>query len=370
VKTQAARQRAQAAPQTTKSVRCAIYTRKSTEEGLDQAFNSLDAQREAAEAYIASQKHEGWTCLPSRYDDGGFSGGSMDRPALRRLLTDVEAGRVDACVVYKVDRLSRSLLDFSRIIGTLDEHGVSFVSVTQQFNTTTSMGRLTLNILLSFAQYERELVSERTSDKMSAARRKGKWIGGSPLLGYDLDPNGGRLLVNEAEAAQVRGIFYLYLETESLLDTVRELNRRSWTAKRWVTRASRDRGGKPFTKATLFGLLTNAAYVGQVEFHGTVYPGEHTGIVDEAVWQRVQRRLRRNGRAGGQAARNKHGALPNGLLRCGPCDCARPWPSSQGATHLVLEPHDFLCRLAALVSFPRSHSVRRPAVRPGTELSR
>ena len=329
MKTQTARQRPQASPQAMKSVRCAIYTRKSTEEGLDQAFNSLDAQREAAEAYIASQKHEGWTCLPDRYDDGGFSGGSMDRPALRRLLTDVEAGRVDAAVVYKVDRLSRSLLDFSRIIGTLDEHGVSFVSVTQQFNTTTSMGRLTLNILLSFAQFERETIAERTRDKMSAARRKGKWIGGSPLLGYDLDPNGTRLLVNEAEAAQVRGIFTLYLETESLLETARELDRRGWTAKRWVTRAGPERGGKPFTKGTLFALLTNATYTGQVAFRGTVYPGEHAGIVDEAVWQRVQRLLQRNGRAGGQAVRNKHGALLSGLLRCGPCDSAMSHTYSQ-----------------------------------------
>jgi site-specific DNA recombinase len=329
VKTQTARQRAQAAPQATKSVRCAIYTRKSTEEGLDQAFNSLDAQREAAKAYIASQKHEGWTCLPDRYDDGGYSGGSMDRPALRRLLTDVEAGRVDAVVVYKVDRLSRSLLDFSRIIGSLDEQGVTFVSVTQQFNTTTSMGRLTLNILLSFAQFERETIAERTRDKMSAARRKGKWIGGSPLLGYDLDPNGGRLLVNEAEAVQVRGIFDLYLETESLLETARELNRRGWTAKRWVTRAGPERGGKPFTKGTLFALLTNATYTGEVDFRGTVYPGEHAGIVDAAVWERVQRLLRRNGRAGGQAARNKHGALLSGLLRCGPCDSGMTHTYSQ-----------------------------------------
>jgi site-specific DNA recombinase len=321
VKPRTARQRTQTTPQAAQ-VRCAIYTRKSTEEGLDQEFNSLDAQREAAEAYIASQKHEGWTCVPDRYDDGGYSGGSMDRPALRRLLAEVEAGRVDTVVVYKVDRLSRSLLDFSRIIGTLDEHGVSFVSVTQQFNTTTSMGRLTLNILLSFAQFERETIAERTRDKMSAARRKGKWIGGSPLLGYDLDPNGGRLLVNEAEAAQVRAIFGLYLETESLLETARELGRRGWTAKRWVTRAGLTRGGSRFTKGTLFALLTNATYAGQVDFRGTVYPGEHAGIVDPAVWERVQRLLRRNGRAGGRAVRNKHGALLAGLLRCTPCDSA------------------------------------------------
>jgi site-specific DNA recombinase len=219
--TRMARQNRQTTPPLTKQVRCAVYTRKSTDQGLDQEFNSLDAQREAAEAFIASQKHEGWVCLPDRYDDGGFSGGTIDRPALRRLLTDVEAGRVDACIVYKVDRLSRSLLDFARILGILEKQSVAFVSITQAFNSATSAGRLMLNILLSFSEFERLLISERTADKMSAARKKGKWVGGSPILGYDLDPAGGRLSVNENEAQTVRRIFDVYLQRQSLLDTVR-----------------------------------------------------------------------------------------------------------------------------------------------------
>ena len=184
------------------TVRCAIYTRKSTDEGLDREFNSLDAQRESADAYIASQKHEGWIALPDRYDDGGYSGGSMDRPALRRLLTDIEAGKVDVVLVYKVDRLSRSLLDFARLMETFDRHKAAFVSVTQQFNSSTSMGKLTLNVLLSFAQFEREVISERTRDKMSAARRKGKWTGGPPVLGYGIHPEGGRLLDRLAPEAR------------------------------------------------------------------------------------------------------------------------------------------------------------------------
>ena len=192
------------------SIRCAIYTRKSSEEGLQQEFNSLDAQRESAEAFIASQRGQGWQVKPELYDDGGYTGGNMERPALKRLLQNVEAGEIDCVVVYKVDRLSRSLLDFSRIVETFDKHGVSFVAVTQQFNTTNSLGRLTLNILLSFAQFEREIIAERTRDKMWAARKKGKWIGGHPLLGYDIGSGGGRILINPAEAEQVREIFRLY----------------------------------------------------------------------------------------------------------------------------------------------------------------
>ncbi|MBU1700157.1 MAG: recombinase family protein [Candidatus Eisenbacteria bacterium] len=309
-------------PKKTVAVRCAIYTRKSTDEGLDSDFNSLDAQREAAEAYIASQKAEGWTFLPDRYDDGGFSGGTMDRPALRQLLADVEAGKIDCVVVYKVDRLSRSLLDFSRIIEILDKHGVSFVSVTQQFATNTSIGRLTLNMLFSFAQFEREIISERTSDKMSAARRKGKWIGGIPVLGYDIDPAGGRLVVNEEEAARVRAIFDLYLEKESLLETVRELNRRRWTTKRWTTKKGLERGGVPFEKGNFSRMLTNIVYIGNIQHRGSVYPGEHEAIVDEKVWQRVQKMLGRNGTAGGRASRNKYNALLRGILWCTPCETA------------------------------------------------
>src|SRR3954451_9880114 len=220
-----------------KLLRCAIYTRKSTEEGLEQEFNSLDAQRNSAQAFIASQKNEGWVALPDRYDDGGFSGGNLERPAMARLLADIGAGKVDCVVVYKVDRLSRSLLDFSRVMQVFDAHDVSFVSVTQQFNTTHSMGRLTLNILLSFAQFEREIISERTRDKIAAARRKGKFAGGKPLLGYDLTstPAGAKLAVNEAEAEQVRRIYDLYLEHQALIPTVTAVAALGIANKRWTT---------------------------------------------------------------------------------------------------------------------------------------
>src|SRR5579862_3726154 len=208
------------------TVRCCIYTRKSTEEGLDQDFNSLHAQREAAEAYIVSQRHLGWILVPTHYDDGGFTGANLDRPALQQLLEDIDAHRVDVIVVYKVDRLSRSLLDFARLVDRFDQHSVSFVSVTQQFNTTSSLGRLTLNILLSFAQFERELISERTRDKMGAARRKGKWVGGTPVLGYDVDTHGGRLVVNDKEAGQVSQIFEFYRQHRSLTALAEEAMRR------------------------------------------------------------------------------------------------------------------------------------------------
>jgi site-specific DNA recombinase len=207
-------------------VRCAIYTRKSTEEGLEQEFNSLDAQRESAEAYVKSQQHEGWTCLPDRYDDGGFTGGNIERPALRRLMADIEAGRIDCVVVYKVDRLSRSLLDFAQLMGKFDKHQIAFVSVTQQFNTTNSMGRLMLNVLLSFAQFEREIISERTRDKIAATRRKGKWCGGLPPLGYDVVDT--KLVLNQTEAEQVRAIFELYVQHEGLIGVVQELDARGW----------------------------------------------------------------------------------------------------------------------------------------------
>jgi site-specific DNA recombinase len=257
-------------PSAKAAIRCAIYTRKSTEEGLEQEFNSLDAQRESGEAYIKSQAHEGWTCLPERYDDGGFTGGNMDRPALRRLLADIEAGKIDCVVVYKVDRLSRSLLDFAKMMETFEKHQVSFVSVTQQFNTATSMGRLVLNVLLSFAQFEREIISERTRDKIAAARRKGKWAGGHPILGYDIDPRGFKLVVNEDEAIRVRAIFELYLEHQALLPVVQELDRRGWVNKRWTTRKGRERGGQPFTKTSLHKLLTNVAYIGKVRYRDQV----------------------------------------------------------------------------------------------------
>ena len=304
------------------AVRCAIYTRKSTEDGLEQEFNSLDAQREAAEAYIASQKGEGWTCQPDRYDDGGYTGGNMDRPAFKRLMADIEAGEVDCVVVYKVDRMSRSLLDFTRIMEILEKHGVSFVSVTQQFNTTSSMGRLTLNILLSFAQFEREIISERTRDKIAASRRKGKWSGGRPILGYDVGPGGGRLVVNEDEAVQVRAIFNLYLEHQSLLSTVKQLDDRGWANKRWITKKGHEAGGGPFHKHSLRGLLTNVLYVGKLTYKDEVHEGEHSALVDEDVFRRVQQLLKRNGSTGGRHVRNRFGAILKGLLRCVPCNSA------------------------------------------------
>jgi DNA invertase Pin-like site-specific DNA recombinase len=270
-------------------VRCAIYTRKSTEEGLEQAFNSLDAQREAAVAYIQSQKHVGWTLVETRFDDGGFSGGNMERPALQQLLEQIEARQVDCVLVYKVDWLSRSLLDFARLMDRFDQRSVSFVSVTQQFNTTTSLGRLTLNILLSFAQFEREIISERTRDKMGAARRKGKWVGGTPLLGYDVAPAGGSLVVNPSEARRVCEIFELYRSHRSLAEVVAELSQRGWITKSWKSRSNVRHTGHPFTKASLRMLLSNATYCGKVNYRDVVYQGEHKAVIEPALWDDINK---------------------------------------------------------------------------------
>jgi site-specific DNA recombinase len=302
------------------NVRCAIYTRKSTEEGLEQEFNSLDAQREAAHAYIASQRANGWLALPERYDDGGFTGGNMERPALKRLLLDIAVGQVDCVVVYKVDRLSRSLLDFAKMMETFDKQRVAFVSVTQQFNTATSMGRLVLNVLLSFAQFEREIISERTRDKIAATRRKGKWAGGHPLLGYDVDAQRFKLIVNPQEAIRVRAIFALYLKLRSLSSVAEELNRRNGLTKSWTTRKGRQRGGQPFTKTNLHKLLTNVVYLGKVRYKQETHDGEHEAIVDEVLWQQVQALLRQQGRARGNV--DGHQAVLKGLLRCVACDRA------------------------------------------------
>jgi site-specific DNA recombinase len=302
-------------------VRCAIYTRKSTEEGLEQEFNTLDAQRESAEAFIKSQAHGGWTCLSEHYDDGGFTGGNMYRPALKRLLADIEADRIDCVVVYKIDRLSRSLLDFAKMMDTFERHRVAFVSTTQQFNSATSMGRLVLNMLLSFAQFEREIISERTRDKIAATRRKGKWTGGHPLLGYDVDDR-RKLVVNEDEAARVRDIFALYLEREALLPVVQELANRGWTNKRWTTRKGRQRGGRPFTKTTLHQLLSNVVYIGKVRYKSEIHDGEHAALVDPDTWHKVQAVLEHNGRRSRVAVRTRFDALLKGLLRCVPCGCA------------------------------------------------
>jgi site-specific DNA recombinase len=308
-------------------VRCAIYTRKSTEEGLQQEFNSLDAQREAGEAFIKSQASTGWICSPVVYDDGGFTGGNLERPALQRLMADIEAGKVDCVVVYKVDRLSRSLLDFARLMEVFDKKQVAFVSVTQQFNTATSMGRLVLNVLLSFAQFEREIIAERTRDKIAATRRKGKWSGGMPLLGYDVDPKTFKLVVNQHEAERVRAIFDLYLEQQGLIRVVQELERRGWRNKLWQTRKGRRRGGSLFTKTTLHHLLSNVVYLGKVRYKKEIHPGEHQAIVDQEAWQQAQDLLHRRGNA--TLVRRNSSALLKGLLHCKGCGSAMTVTSAQ-----------------------------------------
>ena len=283
-------------------MRCAMYTRKSSEEGLEQAFNSLDAQREASLAFVASQKHEGWWALPDVYDDGGFSGGTTERPALQRLLADVAAGKIDVVVVYKVDRLTRSLTDFARIVELFDKHRVSFVSVTQAFNTTTSMGRLTLNVLLSFAQFEREVTGERIRDKIAASERKGMWMGGQPALGYDVRDR--KLVVNEAEAATVRQIFRRYVELRSVRELKAELDAAGVVSKQRRAADGSPYGGQPFERGALYHLLSNRIYRGEVVHKGATYPGEHAAIVDDALFSEAQTILAENrvGRTAGAAS--------------------------------------------------------------------
>ena len=273
-------------------VRCAVYTRKSSEEGLEQAFNSLDAQREACGAYIASQKHEGWAVLTTLYDDGAYSGGTMDRPALQRLLDDIRAGKVDVVVVYKVDRLTRSLADFAKIIEVFDAQRVSFVSVTQAFNTTSSMGRLTLNVLLSFAQFEREVTGERIRDKIAASKKKGMWMGGQPSLGYDVKER--KLVVNEAEAETVRGIFRRYIELGTVRALRDDLAAAGIVSKRRKAADGRAYGGQRFSRGALYVMLSNRIYRGKIVHKGIAFPGEHAAIVDEELWGRVQSHLEVN----------------------------------------------------------------------------
>jgi site-specific DNA recombinase len=282
--------------------RCAIYTRKSTEEGLEQEFNSLDAQREACAAYILSQRHEGWELLPDLYDDGGYSGGSMNRPGLQQLLADVHAGKVDVIVVYKVDRLTRSLADFAKIVEVLDGAGASFVSVTQAFNTTTSMGRLTLNVLLSFAQFEREVTGERIRDKIAASKKKGMWMGGPVPLGYEVRER--KLLIVPAEAATVRRIFSRYVELGSTTQLCDELHREGVRTKLRPFGDGRSIGRVPFTRGALTHLLKNRIYIGDICHRGEAFAGQHEAIVDETIWTEVQRLLganRRERRVGGKA---------------------------------------------------------------------
>ena len=289
-------------PATTKKLRCAVYTRKSTDEGLDKEFNTLDAQREACEAYVASQRAEGWTLVRDRYDDGGFSGGTLERPALKRLLADIEQGLVDVIVVYKIDRLSRSLMDFAKLVETMEAHGVTFVSVTQSFNTTTSMGRLTLNILLSFAQFEREVIGERIRDKVAASKARGMWMGGRVPLGYDLANR--KLVVNEIEAARVRRVFELFIETGSGVETVRCLQAEGITAK----------SGKLLDKGDVYKALNLRTYIGEVTHKENIYRGEHQAIVPRDLWDRAHAILQVSPRTRAAQNRQHAPALLKGLI--------------------------------------------------------
>jgi site-specific DNA recombinase len=271
-----------------KPVRCAIYTRVSTEHGLDQEFNSLDAQYEAASAYIKSQAHAGWTLIRSRYDDGGYSGGSTDRPDLQKLLDDIRARKIDVIVVYKVDRLTRSLADFAKLVELFDAHGVSFVSVTQQFNTTTSMGRLTLNVLLSFAQFEREVTSERIRDKIAASKRKGLWVGGNLPLGYEMKDS--KIAIVEEEAELVRSIFRRYLEFGGVNELLRDLRERNIRTKARLLSTGATRGGIPFGRGALYYLLSNHFYIGEVKYKNEILPGEQPPIMDRALFEAVRQK--------------------------------------------------------------------------------
>src|SRR5271169_2993537 len=304
-----------------RTFRCAIYTRKSSEHGLEQDFNSLDAQREAAEAYIKSQAHEGWKLIKTHYDDGGLSGGTLERPALQSLLVDIQARKIDIVVVYKVDRLTRSLADFAKLVELFEGHGVSFVSVTQQFNTTTSMGRLTLNILLSFAQFEREIAGERIRDKFAASRRKGMWMGGTIPLGYNVHDR--KLIVNEAEAETVRLIFARHLLLGCVSKLRADLDRKGVWSKQRILTSGRVLGGCSFDRGALYHLLRNRIYRGKVIHKGIAYPGEQSAIVDEELWNAVQAKLSGN-LARRRTARIESGAVLGGLIFDDRGNCMSP----------------------------------------------
>src|SRR3979409_388338 len=289
-------------PSPLQKLRCAAYTRKSTEEGLEMEFNSLEAQRESCEAYVASQRAEGWLLVPDRYDDGGFSGGTLDRPALKRLLADIEAGKIDVVVVYKIDRLSRSLMDFSRLVEVFDQHKVSFVSVTQSFNTTTSMGRLTLNVLLSFAQFEREVIGERIRDKFTASRKRGMWLGGWATLGYEVRDR--KLIVNEVDAKLVRSIFQRFVKTGSITTLAREM----------IAANVRNKYNKLIDKGILYKMLNNPVYIGVAVHKGVSYPGEHVGIIDQKIWDKVQARFQESPRKRAAATRAQTPSLLKGII--------------------------------------------------------
>lgn len=310
-------------PAKKKHLVCAIYTRKSTTEGLDQDFSSLDNQREAAENYIKSQQHEGWTASNELYDDGGFTGANIERPALQKLLNDIKAGKINCVVVYKVDRLSRSLLDFSQLLEFFDKHNVAFVSITQHFNTNTSMGRLTLNILLSFAQFEREIISERTRDKLGAARKRGQWLGGRPPFGYAYNPNEKCKIVIDPDTAEiVRKVFNLYLEKNSALEVAQAMNDGGYRTSSWTTKAGKLIGDKKYSLTRVIYMLKNQAYIGKVDYKGQIYPGLWPAIIDEKTWKKVHERLEEH-RKERKALRNAEcTGLLSKVIKCKACGTA------------------------------------------------
>ena len=295
-----------------KIFRCAVYTRKSTEDGLEQEFNSLDAQYEACAAYCLSQCHEGWLLNSERYDDGGFSGGNMQRSGLKRLMADVAAGKVDIILVYKIDRLTRSLADFAKIVDVLDEAKSSFVSITQSFNTTTSMGRLTLNMLLSFAQFEREVTGERIRDKIAASKRKGMWMGGPVPLGYEVDNR--RLVINDGEAELVRHIYQSYLNAASVVELAEQLNRAGYRTKLQIRSSGPNRGSCEFRRGTLYHLLANRIYRGMIVHKGEVHPGEHPPIIGQELWDEVQTKLTENASGTSRRLKSQQPSLLVGLV--------------------------------------------------------
>lgn len=303
---------------TKQKIRCAIYTRKSHEEGLEQEFNSLDAQREAGEAYIAAQRHEGWVLVDDRYDDGGYSGGNLERPALKRLMEDIKAGKINVVVVYKIDRMTRSLLDFSQLIEIFEQHKASFVSVTQQFNTTTSMGRLILNVLLSFAQFEREVTGERIRDKLAASKRKGMWMGGVPPLGYDVKDR--KLVINDTEAEIVREIFGRFEQTRSVTTIAQEMREKGCRSKTHTSLKGKTRTGRLMDKGFIYRLITNPIYVGKIVHKDQAYPGQHSPIIPQKLWDAAQAVLKTNPRSRGNEHRRKTCAVLRGLIKCAGCN--------------------------------------------------
>jgi len=297
--------------------RCAVYTRKSTEEGLEQEYNTLDAQWDACDSYIRSQKSRQWATLPTHYDDGGFTGANIERPAFARLMEDIKAGNIDTVVVYKVDRLSRSLADFANIMTLLDKHNVAFVSVTQYFDTSTSIGRMTLNILITFAQFEREMISERIRDKIARSRQKGKHMGGQPVLGYDVIDK--KLIPNEHEKFQIKKIFDLYLNNRSIREITEMIEEWGWTTKHWQTKRGHMAGGKTISPQVLYTILKNPIYVGKIRHNKNVYDGEHEAIIDPEVFEQVNRLLKKNSKSLTNTSRKTFDSILNGILICSHC---------------------------------------------------